>query len=452
MSNETRSAFHGEWGSRFAFIMAATGAAVGLGNIWKFPYMAGANGGACFVILYMLCLFGLAVPILIAEVLIGKLGRENPVDTLRKIQRQYGAPVPLAWIAKMGIVGLFMILGFYSVIAGWSLGYLYQTATGLFQNATPEHIQLTWEAFIASPSELLIWHSLFMMMTLGVVAKGVNAGIEKASNAMMPLLFLMLLALVAYAAYAGDFEQAVTYLFHPDWSYFNADVFLSALGQALFSVATGAGCMLVYGAYLPAETRLGSTLTIVATLGGLVALLAGLAIFPLVFAYNLPPSAGPDLMFIALPIAFAEMSFGSVVAFVFFVLILFAAWTSSISMAEPLVMLAVEKWGLRRGVAALGVGAISWGIGILALLSFNTLSQVNYLGWGIFDWITGIPTDLFLPLGALSFSLIAGWLIPKTLSERELSLSTCLFAIWRLTVRFLAPIAIVWVLITGFFS
>lgn len=445
---------HGQWRSTFAFVMATTGAAVGLGNIWKFPHMVGDHGGSAFVLIYLICVLVIGLPTMMSEVLIGRIGRKNPVDSLMQLAKENRHSPWWGLLGWVGAVSLFCILSFYSVVAGWSVGYFFMALKGQFNQTSPADIQDLWSQFVSSPSQLLLWHSIFMIMTLVVVARGVEKGIEKASKILMPVLFLILLILAVYGALYGDMQSAITFLFSFDVSQLSPSVVLSALGHAFFTLALGAGALLVYGAYLPQSQRsLGRTLTIVALLDTLVALLAGLAIFPIVFQYQLEPAEGYGLMYKILPISFSSLPGGQWVGASFFLLLVFAAWTSTFSIAEPLVMLAIEKLNVSRIKASLMVGSACWIMGIGALLSFNVWSEVYLIkDWNIFSILTIIPLNLLLPLGGIGFALFAGWVIKPGQSQEIFHLNPLLFKAWRLVVRYIAPAAIAIIMIVNLFE
>jgi NSS family neurotransmitter:Na+ symporter len=441
------------WDSRFGFIMVATGAAVGLGNIWKFPYMAGQNGGGVFILLYLTFLFLIGVPTMMAEMALGKIGRKNIVDTLRSITHEYRLLFPWSLIGYCGVFALLLVLGFYSAIAGWSIAYFFKTISGTVVNATDASVLAHWQSFLLNPKELMFWHTLYLMLTLAVVITGVNKGIEKLSNIAMPILFILLIALVGYAVTHGDYAQAKAFLLDFKIESLTPTVLITAMGQALFSLAVGAGAMLVYGAYVPDRMPLGSNLLIVAILNGLVAILAGFAIFPLVFAYGLSPTDGPELMFKVLPLTFNNMIAGQAVGALFFFLLFTAALTSSLSQAEPLVMMLTEKFNLKRLHSGIVVGVASWGIGVMALLSFNLWSDVTLLpGRNVFDSFAEIATDMILPLGALSFSFLAAWRIPKETMKSALVISTPTFLVWKTLVGIVTPLTLFWIYIVRAFG
>lgn len=439
------------WSTRFSFIMACAGAAVGIGNIWKFPYLLGENGGSAFVLLFLISVTFIALPVLIGEILIGRLGRKNSVDTLSLLAKQYNASKYWSALGWLGCLTLLLILSFYSVVAGWSLAYLLKSITGQFLDLQLPQIHAIWTELLAKPSVLLFWHTIFMGLTVGVVAKGIHKGIEKLSNILMPGLFLVLLFLVGYALTMGDAKSALHFLFDFKLSDVTLNSIILAMGQAFFSMCTGAGAMLIYGSYLPEKTQLASTTVIIAILNTLVALLAGLAIFPLVFAHGISPAGGPGLMFLALPMAFTNMIGTTLISTLFFTLLFFAAWTSSISMLEPLVALVTEKTNIKRSPASIMIGAFSWGLGLITLYSFNIWQDIKVLNqWSLFTIMTDLPTNIFLPIGGLLFSLFAGWVLPQALTKMEINISASwLYSIWLINVRYIAPIAIFIVLIAS---
>jgi len=433
------------WSSRLAFIMAATGAAVGLGNIWKFPYMAGENGGGAFVFLYLIFVALIGVPALIAEIMIGRLGRDTPVKALQKLSAQAKASPKWRYLGWWGGLGLVLVLSFYSVIGGFSIGYLTELGFhGLDHFGSVAAVHLFFDAFLANPFNLLTWHTLFMIFTLSVIAFGVRSGLERASNILMPGLFFILFILMIYSIYVGDPAAAINFLLKPQLCDVTAAAALNALGHAFFTLAIGAGAMLVYGAYLPQQTRIGSSICIIAFLDVLVAIFSGLAIFSIVFAYELPVAGGPGLMFKVLPVAFVHMPSGALFGALFFILLLFAAWTSSISMAEPLVVLVMDRFCLKRKVACALIGLLCWILGVLASLSFNVWKDVRIFGhFSVFDAMADLTTNIILPIGGLCFVLFAGWVLKYTDTEyRLISHHPLGYELWRFLVRFIAPVGI----------
>ena len=436
------------WSSRFAFIMVTAGAAIGLGNIWKFPYMAGSSGGGAFVVTYLICILVIGIPAMIAEIMIGRSGRQNPVNSLETLA--VDAHHSPAWknLGWFGALILLIVLSFYSVVAGWSIAYLVKSLSGAFIHASPESILAIWQTLLDSPATLIGWHSLFMFLTLAVVALGVNAGIEKASRWMMPGLFITLILLVIYAAIEGDFKQAALFLFSFKREAFTTGAIINAMGQAFFSLATGAGAILIYGSYLSKDTDIVDTVFIVSLLNVLVAILSGLAIFPIVFSHGLQPEGGPGLMFNVLPIAFSHMPGSWIVGSFFFLLLLFAAWTSSISLAEPLVSLLHERHQLSRPMSSLIIGSLAWVLGLVSVFSFNIWKDVQIFHWGIFQIMTDLPTNILLPIGAFLFCIFAGWIMKhEQVKDQFGAHRTLLFPIWRFSIRYIAPLGILIILL-----
>jgi len=445
------SSIHGMWSSRLMFILAATGSAVGLGNIWRFPYMTSDNGGGAFVVVYLCCIAFVGLPILIAEILLGRHGRVSPVNTLRNLARETGMHRAWVGIGWMGIVAGILILSFYSVVAGWTLHYSWLYLKQLFGGAGIVDPGATFQALLASPLELTAWHALFMVLTVGVVALGVEKGLERAVRFLMPALFLMLLALVAYGYTTGHMAEAAAFLFRPDWSKINADVFMRAMGQAFFTLSLGMCTMMTYGAYLPKEgVSIPRTGLAVALTDTTVALLAGLAIFPVVIAFGIDPAGGgPGLIFTSLPLAFEAMPFGILYGLLFFGLLAVAAWTSSISLLEPATAFMVEKYGVRnRKRAAIVIALLCWLIGLLSVLSLNLWSEVRILDRDIMTFIEFIANDLMLPLGGMLIALCVGWALNRTILRDQLSdLPEGLFLAWRWLMRVVAPRLVLAVLV-----
>jgi len=437
------------WSSRLAFILVSAGAAIGLGNIWRFPYMAGENGGGVFVLTYLIFLVCIGVPAMIAELLIGRRGRQNPVDSLQKVAQESDRTTAWSGLGWLGALTLLMVLSFYSVISGISIAYLGYALQGEFVTTDAATIVSLWDNLMTQASLLIGWHSAFMVMTMGVVAFGVNQGIEKSSKWMMPALFIVLLLLVLYSGWIGDFKAATQFLFSFKTEDFTAHAALEALGQAFFTLATGAGAILIYGSYLSKKTNILNTVIIISALDVLVALLSGLAIFPIVFANGLSPDGGPGLMFKVLPLAFSQMPGTNIVSVLFFLLLIFAAWTSSLSMAEPLVSLLTEKRDMGRIKASFCVGLLAWSLGLLCALSFSSWNNVILFNWRIDEILIGIPTNILLPMGALLFCLFVGWAMKeKHVADELQSNSKTLYHAWRFAIRYLCPIAILIILIS----
>ncbi len=434
---------HGQWSSRLAFILAATGSAVGLGNIWKFPYIAGENGGGAFVLIYLLCILAIGIPIMMAEIMLGRRGRQSPINTMKDLAAEAGASRFWSWLGWLGVIAGFLILSYYSVIAGWAMAYVVRLASGVFEGATADGVSNIFGQFIADPEKLLAWHSLFMILTMLVVARGVK-GLERAVKFLMPALLVILVLLVGYAMDQGAFEQGVSFLFKADFSKITSEGVLTAMGHAFFTLSLGMGAIMVYGSYLPSKVSIGSTAVIIALADTAVALLAGLAIFPIVFANGLEPSSGPGLIFQTLPIAFGHMAYGSFFGCLFFVLLVFAAWSSSISLIEPAVAWLVENKNMSRMRACIWAGLVTWVVGIGTVLSFNLAADIKIFGKTFFDVLDYLTANIMLPLGGLCIAVFAGWVMSKENSAGELNLKRPLiYSGWKILVKFISPVAVI---------
>lgn len=439
------------WSNRFVFMLAAIGSAVGLGNIWKFPYIVGENGGGAFVLVYLLCIVLIGIPILIAEIFIGKSAQANPVSAFANLSKQINASRLWVIFGYLGILTGFLILSFYSVVAGWALEYLsvflQNDLAGLDAKAVSQH----FTDLISSPSLLLLWHSIFMLLTIMIVAKGVKLGIEKMVLFAIPALFVILIILVIYAMQLDTFSQTLSYFFTPNFSELNTESVLTALGHAFFTLSLGMGAMMVYGSYLFTDTPIIKLSFGIAIADTIVALLAGLAIFPLIFAHQLEPSAGPSLLFISLPNALLSLPFGQFFGIAFFILLLIAALSSAISILEPVVAYFEQKNRISRGIITWLIGVLIWLIGISALLSFNEWSNVKLLGdKNIFDSLDYLTSNILLPLGGLGIGLFATWILAngwqhKSLNKLETSLGIHgkTYQAWWLSAGIIAPVVII---------
>ncbi|WP_439531364.1 sodium-dependent transporter [Marinobacter adhaerens] len=446
---EGSNAQRGLWSSRLAFILAATGSAVGLGNIWKFPYVTGENGGGAFVLVYLLCIAVVGIPIMMAEVMIGRRGGRSPVKSLSLIAEHDRLKPAWKLVGAIGILAGFLILSFYSVIGGWAISYVGTTASGQLAGQSADTVGAIFSGLLSNPTKLLAWHTLFMAMVMVVVVRGVRSGLERAVSILMPALFVLLLIVVGYAMTTGHFGQAAAFLFQPDFSKLTTSGILVALGHAFFTLSLGMAVMMAYGSYLPKNISIAKTSITVSVIDTGVALLAGLAIFPIVFANGLEPGAGPGLIFQTLPLAFGQMPMGSLFGTLFFVLLIFAAWTSGISLLEPIVEWLEERKGMNRTVSTLGAGFVCWGLGIASILSLNLWSDFAPLGFvpmlegkTIFDLLDFFTANIMLPLGGLLVALFAGWVMSRQAMERELALSPAMFNLWLITVRFITPVAV----------
>ena len=469
---------HGQWSSKILFIFAATGSAVGLGNIWKFPYMTAESGGGAFVLIYIASVIVLALPIMCAEILIGKRGKQNPVNSLRtlsseasiyyekesdallnrttRVKKQFDDNDIFSNWELVGWIGIFaglFILSFYSVIAGWTLSYIVKSIEGAFYLITSIGAKEKFESLISNPEKLILWHTIFMIITCYIVSKGIKSGIENAIKFLIPGLFIILIALAIYATQLSGFSEAMSYFFIADFNKITSDVVLSAMGMAFFSLSIGMGSLMIYGSYLPNDTSIFQVSAAVAFFDTLVAILAGIIIFPIVFTYNLDPNtAGPGLIFETLPIAFGAMSYGSYIATAFFILLFFAAITSSISLIEPAITFVMEKFSISRLYSTNLLGIFTWVLGIFTVLSFNYLSDFRIFGMTIFDNLDYLTSKIMLPLGGLLMALFVGYVMNKSIVFNEIKGDELLLNIWYVLLKILSPILIIIIFIEGILS
>lgn len=437
-----RTSLHGHWSSRLAFILAVTGSAVGLGNIWKFPYLAGQNGGGAFVLVYLLCVFVIGMPVMMSEILIGRRGRRNPVATMALLGEEEGHSRRWQWVGAMAVVTGLFILSYYSVVAGWTLAYVQKSMSGVFVGASPAQVSAVFESFTGSWAQVGIAHTLFMAVTIFVVARGVERGLEQAVKFMVPALILLMLILLGYSINTGSFGLGFKFMFSPNFAALSWDGVLAAMGQAFFTLSLGMGAVMAYGAYLPEETSITSTSAVVILADTAIAILAGLVIFPLVFANGLNPSEGPGLVFDTLPLAFGQMRGGVFFATIFFVLLAFAAWTSALGLMEPAVAWLVEHSHRTRAQAAVMVGGLVWSVGFGTVLSFNALSGFRLLRGTIYDNLDYITSNVMLPLGGLLITIFAAWVMCRNSSADELGGAGTIYKLWRFLARYVAPVAI----------
>lgn len=455
------------WSSRSGFVLAAIGSAVGLGNMWRFPAEAGANGGGAFVLFYIFCVVLIGLPILLSETLIGRHGQSSAPESVRKMAAQSGRSVHWDTLASIGVFAAFVILSFYCVVGGWVLYYVWTFAqdlfhTGLvggaFQGRPPEDIEGLLPGLFGDATVMIVTFVIFLGITAYFVARGVSSGIEWVATWLMPTFFVLLLAITVYGAFTGAFAEALGYLFTFEPGKLTGPVMLAAVGQAFFSLSLGVAGMITYGAYVGRDVNLAGTSAIIAGADTAVALIAGLCIFPIVFAAGLEPNAGPGLLFQSLPRAFQDMPAGSLVGLLFFVMVFFAALTSSVSLLEAPTAWVKEKFRLSRLAATLLVTLGAAVLGALAALSFNTLADFHPLTaiplfreMGMFDVLDTLTSKLLMPIGALLTSVFIGWVASRRLVDGENGISGGLHAFYMFLVRWLCPIALTAILLVGLF-
>mgnify|MGYP003968296375 FL=1 len=440
---------HGAWIGKWTFILAATGSAVGLGNIWGFPYKAGTNGGGAFVLIYLGCILIIGIPIMISEIILGRRSGNSPINAMRFIAIESNRSSSWQIVGWSGIFAGILILSFYSVIAGICLNYIFISATSSGAISSPEQ----FSNVISSPINLILWHTVFMILTALIVSAGIKDGIGRMVKILMPLLGFLMIFMVIYSIINGDFTSAMSFLFAPDFSNVTSDTLLQAMGQAFFSLSLGMGSIMAYGAYMPKEQKVVGTSFTVASLDTLIAILAGLAIFPIIFAFNLEPNSGPGLVFVSMLSAFNQMQFGQFIGPLFFILLSVAALSSSISLLEPGVAYMSEENILSRKRSAEIISFFVWVLGIGSALSFNIWSDFSLIGGRNFlDSMDFIANQILLPLGGMLIAIFVGWFMKKSLIVDELGpINTYLYVLWRFFVKFLAPACVGYVFYRQFF-
>ena len=442
------------WGSKTGFILAAAGSAIGLGNIWKFPYIAGENGGASFVFVYLICIAVIGFPVLIAEILIGRSTQRNPVGAFFKLSKSKF----WAGVGGMGIVGGFLILSFYAIIAGWAIGYIVEAVDGNFfnfveQTASAQH----FNALVGNIYWILGYFILFMILTTAIVFGGVKKGIERGSKIMMPILFILLIILMIRGITLDGAEKGLNFLWNPDWSKINASSILIALGHAFFTLSLGMGAMLTYGSYMSKKDNIITSAFQIVFLDTLIALIAGIAIFTAVFATGLDPQAGPGLIFHTLPSVFIKMHGGYFFSILFFILLTLAALTSSISLLEVVVSYFVDERKWKRHYAAIVLAFFIILLGVPSALSYNVLSDLKIAGFNFFDLVDFVASNIILPLGGLLISIFVAWVwgfekvLPdlKQGAEGLFNKYPWVIIFWKIFLKYFSPILIFLVLLNS---
>ncbi|CAG9001318.1 MAG: hypothetical protein CENE_03336 [Candidatus Celerinatantimonas neptuna] len=446
MSNTT--SVTNRWSSKLAFILAATGSAVGLGNLWKFPFIVGENGGGAFVLVYLICVVIVGIPIMMAEVYIGKEGRSTPANAMSKVAKAHGLSPKWGLNGAMGVLAGFLILSFYVVIAGWAVAYIYYSVDGAITAAAGHSnvIQTLFSNLVGSASKLILFTTVIIVAAVYVMSHGVNKGIEVAIRYLMPALFILLIVVMIYSCATGDFHGAVKFLFYPDFSKLTFNGIVIALGHAFFTLSLSLGIMIMYGAYLPEGTSIAKTSVIIALADTLVALCAGLAIYPVVFAHGIAPGAGPGLLFQSLPIAFSNMPAGGLIATLFFIMVTFAAFTSVISLFESPIAYFVERRGMHRTSATILCGALIWLLSLLSIFSLAGASWATFktpIGNSFFDILDYVTANIMLPIGGLFTAIFVGWRLKAHKRNAESFEMKKYFKHYIACLRYVSPAAII---------
>lgn len=429
--------------SKFGVIAAVAGSAVGLGNIWRFPYVAGENGGGAFLILYIACILAIGIPVMMSELIIGRKAKSNAYGSFKILAPKSGWPI----IGIIGIVAAFVILAFYSTVAGWTLEYIVQSISGSFRKMDVPQLKENFSGFISHEYKPLIWQMVFMFLTAIIVFIGVQKGIEKSSKILMPLLVVLIIVLCIRSLTLPGAMKGLMFFLNPDFSKITWDVVLKALGQAAFSLSIGMGALITYGSYIPKNNNLSASAFQITIADTLVAILSGVIVFPAIFAYGISPQEGPGLAFIAFPAIFNQMPGGEIFAVMFFILLAVAALTSTISVLEVFVAFLAEEAKISRKKATIIGGISIWLVGIVCTLSFSSLANFKLFDKTLFDLFDYSSANILLPLGALLIVIFAGWFMGKQKVKMELSnegtLKIKLFGVFFFIVRFLAPIVII---------
>ena len=431
-------------------IVAAAGSAIGLGNIWRFPYTVGQNGGGAFLLLYILFVFFLGLPIMMSEFVIGRRSQRNTVGAFRQLGPQYKR---WTFVGVLGIVAAFLIYSFYSTVAGWTLNYVFLSGSGQLSGRTPEEVSQVFASFTSGTAAPLVCQLAFILLTAAVVLLGVQKGIEKCTKILMPLLLVLMLLLCVRSLTLRGSSAGLAFLFEPDFSKLTWSSVLSALGQALFSLSIGMGALVTYGSYIRKEDNLFKTGVCVAGADTLIALLSGIAIFPAVFAFGMSPASGPSLVYEVLPNVFGSMPMGALFAVLFFLLLSIAALTSTISLLEIVVLWAVEELHMKRVTATFLVSLLVFALGTVCTLSFGPFADMQIMGKTFFECLDHLTATYMMPIGALCIILFLGWRYPKAEVFDELTnqgrLKAGYFRVYYFVLRFLAPIALFIILIMG---
>jgi NSS family neurotransmitter:Na+ symporter len=445
---------HENWSSRFTFLLAAVGAAVGLGNIWKFPYITGQSGGGAFVLIYLLAVAFVALPILIAEIAVGRWGKQSPPNAMINVAVSQGRSKYWAIVGWFGMLAAYLIATYYSVIAGWSVVYIFKNGKGNFAGQNAEAISHEFNALLANPGQLTLWHGIFMLICTVILVRGLQKGIERTVKILMPTLFALLLVMVIYGIFKGDMQKTLHFMFDFDFSVINGKVVLVAVGQAFFSIGVAMGLMMGFGAYLPRDVSIAKSSVIIAGMDTMVAVIAGLAIFPIVFANGLDPAEGPGLVFVSLPLAFGNVTGGLLFGTLFFILLFFAALTSVIGVVEPMIAWWEERFKLERHKAAFFVCLSIFLLGLGTVFSFNLWSEwrplaafERYQDFGYFEILDYLTANIMMPLSGLLLALFVGWMIKPDAIEQELQMKNrTWFRAWLWLLRWVAPISIALIL------
>ena len=450
-----------QWSSTWGFLLAAVGFAVGMGNIWRFPYQLGENGGSAFLILYLACAFAIGLPLLITEISMGRRGGASASHSVINVANEVGASARWGFIGNIGIFCAYIILTYYTVLSGWTLDYFVKAATGAFVGADAEVTGSMFASLLGNPWLLMFWNTVVHILIIIVIRQGIQSGLERAVKILMPALFGAIVIMVLYGIFAGDMVATLRFLLEPDFSKITFGTLMAAIGQAFFSIGIGMGSLIVFGAYMPKDFSIPKTSSAVILMDTGVAVLAGFAIFPLVFAYGLDPSGGAGLIFQTLPLAFGQMPGGQLFGSIFFILLIAAALSSCLGLAEGVTNWLDEHKNIPRKKGVLIASGTAWLVGIASILGFSTWKQgwedlgllywiPSYDGLDIFDTLDTLAANNLLLVGGFLSAVFFGWFVPKVLKLDEMNVQDGMFfAFWRFTIRFVIPPVLVLALMLG---
>ena len=445
------------WSTRWGFLLAAVGFAVGLGNIWRFPFVVGNNGGGAFLLIYLACALLISLPLLISELGIGRLGRASSTGSYRNIAARAGISRRWGAAGTLAVFCVFVILSYYTVVTGWTFDYFIRASLNHFEGLDALSSNSMFAELTGNPLRLLFWNTVVYMLIAVVLRQGVQRGVERAARVLMPAMFLSLVIMLIYSAVKGDLSSAMAFLLEPDWSKVNFQTVMAALGQAFYSIGIGLAGMIVFGSYLPDDFSIPRSALLIILIDTAVALLAGFMIFPIVFAFGLEPSAGPGLLFQTLPLTFGQMAGGHLFGTIFFVLLIVAALSSCIGCAEACVAWVDEHWKIPRRTGALLVSVLGWSVGILTIMSLGDWSEfypLNFIpafaGMNIFSTLDFLAANILLLLGGALTAIFLGWRVPKMINLEAFGIPDGpLFAFIKFMLRFVIPGVLLAALVMG---
>lgn len=437
------------WSSRFAFVMASVGFAVGLGNIWRFPYVTGENGGSAFVVIYLLCALAIGIPCLMAELLVGRRGGGSPPRSMAVVAQESGRSKGWSIVGGMGVATAYTIAITYAVVVGWVLWYLARALSAGFVGFDAGIAEATFTGLLTDNQSMMFWTLVGNIIVGSIIYAGVTSGIERAVTIMMPLMFALLVGLSIYNYFAGGFVETLQWLFTPDFSKVTGATFLAAIGQAFFSIGVGMGGMMTYGAYLPRDFSIARGAATIVMADTLIALLAGFVVFPAVFHFGLDMASGPGLIFQTLPVAFAQMPGGAIFAVLFFIMLAVAGVTSMVGLLESVTSWTKERLAISRQQSALLVVGSVTTLSVISVLSYNVWESYQLMGLNFNELTEALYDKLLLPLAGLLVALFTGWFMHREFSESELVDDAKWYGVWRWLTRFVAVPAVAIILISG---